>query len=242
MRFVFKNKGVPASNNPDDIGLLQELARKDAELHLAYAAELYATGGTAAATAEEQWTSGCIRLEAYVEDAQARRAEEKALREAEAAADDSGRLATTLRASSVADPLGSLTPNTDAVAQLNGLDPKSPYVTQRPQQGYFWYKTSEGEVERRDGGVALAQVDPSLSCVRFRTADWLGTNRPEWPPQLVEKTAAYAAAVAQKPVVMPARPDRTAPATASLKRQLGIPTEPVFVPRDKAGQPLSNKE
>jgi hypothetical protein len=34
MRFVFKNKGLPASNNPDDIPLLQELSRKDAELHL----------------------------------------------------------------------------------------------------------------------------------------------------------------------------------------------------------------
>ena len=41
MRYVFKNKGVPASNNPDDIGLLQELSRKDAELHLAYAGHLY---------------------------------------------------------------------------------------------------------------------------------------------------------------------------------------------------------
>jgi len=41
MRSTFKSKGLPTSNNPDDIGLLQELSRKDAELHLAYAAHLF---------------------------------------------------------------------------------------------------------------------------------------------------------------------------------------------------------
>ena len=49
-----------------DIGLLQEVARRDAELHLAYAAHLLASGESAASAAE-QWSSGCIRLEAYVE-------------------------------------------------------------------------------------------------------------------------------------------------------------------------------
>ena len=38
MRYVFKSRGLPASNNPDDIALLQELSLKDAELHVAYAA------------------------------------------------------------------------------------------------------------------------------------------------------------------------------------------------------------
>ena len=241
MKFVFKNKGMPASNNPDDIGLLQELARKDAELHLAYAAELYSDAASRG-KAEEQWMSGCIRLEAYVQDGVARREEERALRAAEAQADQAG-VATTLRASSVADqPLGPLTPNSDFNAKLNGLDPKNPYVTQRPQQGYFWYKTSEGEVERRDRGVPLATVDETLSCGRFRTAEWIGANRPEWPPALVEKTTSYAEAVPQKPIVMPSRPERSAPTTDSLKRQLGIPTEPVFVPVDKTGRPLSSKE
>ncbi|KAL3892592.1 MAG: hypothetical protein SGPRY_014982 [Prymnesium sp.] len=195
MKYVFKNKGVPASNNPDDIGLLQDLARKDAELHLAYAAELFSNGATKN-SAEEQWTSGCIRLEAYVQDALLRMEEEQALRAAEAKADETGR-STTLRASSVADPLGSLTPNSDFNAALNGLDPKSPYVTQRPQQGYFWYKTSEGEVERRDRGVALAKADATLSCIRFRSADWLSSNRPEWSPELVEKTVAFTSEVPQ---------------------------------------------
>ena len=63
MRFTFANKGLPASNNPDDIPLLQELSRKDAELHLAYAAHLYAAEGKVKEAAT-QWESGCIRLEA----------------------------------------------------------------------------------------------------------------------------------------------------------------------------------
>jgi tetratricopeptide (TPR) repeat protein len=42
MQYVQKavGKKSPSTNNPDDIPLLQELARKEAELHLAYAAHL----------------------------------------------------------------------------------------------------------------------------------------------------------------------------------------------------------
>jgi hypothetical protein len=65
MAYVFKNKAIPASNNPDDIGLLQELARRDAELHLAFASHAFSEGNRA--EAEKQWSSGCIRLEAYVQ-------------------------------------------------------------------------------------------------------------------------------------------------------------------------------
>ena len=36
MELVFRSKGLPASNNPDDIPRLQELSRRDAQLHLAY--------------------------------------------------------------------------------------------------------------------------------------------------------------------------------------------------------------
>lgn len=192
MEFVFKNKGTPASNNPDDIGLLQELARKDAELHLAYAAELFSDGASRA-KAEEQWNTGCVRLEAFVNDARTRRSEEEALRAAEAQADASGRM-STLRSSSAG---ASNTPNADLSAALNGLDPNSPYVTGRPQQAYFWYKTSEGGIERRDRGNALADVDERLSCASFRTAEWIRANRPEWPAELANKAAAYAAQVPQ---------------------------------------------
>lgn len=67
---VFKEKGSPMSNNPDDIPLLQELSRTDAELHLAYAADLFSQGQKTRAA--QQWESGCIRLEAYVRDGIAR--------------------------------------------------------------------------------------------------------------------------------------------------------------------------
>ena len=43
----------------------QELSRRDAELHLAYAVQAFADGRVV--EAEKQWTSGCIRLEAYVQ-------------------------------------------------------------------------------------------------------------------------------------------------------------------------------
>ena len=79
---------------------------------------------------------------------------ERALRSAEADAAVATAQSSKLRAASVADnPM-----NGPGVALLNGLDPQSPYVTQRPGQNYFWYKTSEGEVERRDAGEPLAKV------------------------------------------------------------------------------------
>jgi len=205
VRFVFKNKGMPASNNPDDIPLLQELSRKDAELHLAYAASLFADSGERA-KAETQWTSGCIRLEAYVQDGMARKEEEETLRAADAKrADETGRIEQQRASSVAAQPLGPLTPNSDFNARLNGLDPQSPYVTQRPQSSYFWYKTSEGDIERRDAGNALAEVDVTLSCAKFRDDNWVAANRPEWPPQLRAALKSYAAAVPQQAIVMPAK-------------------------------------
>ena len=194
MRFTFKNKGVPASNNPDDIPLLQELSRKDAELHLAYAAHLYGAADRRA-DAETQWESGCIRLEAYVRDGVERREQEAALIEEE----QRQAQGKALRAPSVAtNPW-----NTDFTAILNGLDPQSPYVTQRPQRSYFWYKVGEGQIERRDAGNALAEIDEGLSCGKFRNPEWVSSNRPEWPPTLVANLNKYVADVPQRPIVMP---------------------------------------
>ena len=100
-------------------------------------------------------------------------------------------------------PLGQLTPNSDTNARLMGMDPQSPYVTQRPATGWIWYKTSEGDVERRDPGLPLVEVDPTLSCAKFRSDKWLTKNRPEWPSKLRAATARYAEIVPQKPIVMP---------------------------------------
>ena len=55
-RRVFAAKSRPVSNNPDDIPLLQELSRKDAELHLALAARLAAAEDASDATA--LWGAG----------------------------------------------------------------------------------------------------------------------------------------------------------------------------------------
>ena len=225
MRFTFKAKGLPASNNPDDIGLLQELSRKDAELHLAYAAHLADAAADAGAAgsptgtnevqrvrqqAEDQWESGCVRLAAYVADGVQRQNDEARLRESEARqAEERGPGGAPLRAASVKDqPLGLFSPNSDFNARLNGLDPSSPYVTQRPQQSYVWYKLGEGDVEVRDEGTALARIDEGLSCIAFREPDWLERNRPEWPQNLREKVRKFAAAVPQQPVVLPPKARR----------------------------------
>eukprot|EP00966_Prymnesium_polylepis_P220211 5094295-Prymnesium_polylepis.1 len=86
MRFIFKTKRTLATTNPDDIALLQELSKRDAELHIAYAAHLYAAQsrhagrypdpqtlnltplpvalpGPRLVEANRQWESGCVRLE-----------------------------------------------------------------------------------------------------------------------------------------------------------------------------------
>ena len=69
-RRIFAQKSNPRTNNPDDIPLLQELSRKDAELHLALGAKLAAKGDGKDATA--LWETGCVRLRTYVDDATAR--------------------------------------------------------------------------------------------------------------------------------------------------------------------------
>ena len=203
MRTTFNSYGnkSPATNNPDDIGLLQELARREAELHLAYASHLYGVVGNAA-EAQQQWEKGCVRLESFVQDAMQREDRELALRAAEARqAEASGKEAAgTLRASSVADnPM-----NTPLIARLNGMDPDSPAITQRPGTGYTWYKVGgEAAVERRNAGTQLVSVDAGLSCARFRKTAWINENRPEWPPNLVENANKYASGVAQGAVVIP---------------------------------------
>lgn len=199
MRATFKSKGFPTTNNPDDIALLQELSRKDAELHLVYAAHLNHID--LPLDAARQWESGCIRLEAYVQDGLARLDAEAELSAREAESAEADGKETSLRAPSVANqPF-----NSGFNARLNGLDPNSPYVTQRAGRAYFWYKEGEGSVERRDAGNALATIDPRLSCASFREPAWLRAQRPEWPPVLAARVKEYADAAPQQPIVMPSK-------------------------------------
>ena len=83
--FKVKRDGSLSTNNPDDIALLQELSRHDAELHIAYAAHLF-SAKSELLKASRQWESGCVRLETYVVDGQQRFDAEKQLQAQEAAA------------------------------------------------------------------------------------------------------------------------------------------------------------
>lgn len=109
-----------------------------------------------------------------------------------------------LRAQSVQTPLQGID---DLRAQFNGLDPKSPFVTQRAGTGYVWYKTSEGEVERRDAGNPLRSRDDDiaigLSCAAFTDPQWVARYRPEWPGVLSKQLQQFAAEVEQPPIPLP---------------------------------------
>jgi hypothetical protein len=209
---VFKEKGKPTTNNPDDIPLLQELSRTDAELHLAYASDLYANGQKTRAA--QQWESGCIRLEAFVQDGLARQEEEQRLDflDGDVAADQPGGalppLVDTLKKPLTLSQLKDV--GTRLTAMSVGLDPESPYVTQRPGRQYYYYKLGEDSKERRTEAVKLEAVDAKLSCNRFREPAWVAEQRPSWPPPLATALETYAREVAPVPVVMPAKcPDPT---------------------------------
>merc|ERR1719460_3479251 len=116
-RRVFAQKSNPRTNNPDDIPLLQDLSRKDAELHLALAAKLAAKGAVKDANA--LWETGCVRLRTYVDDATARIVADDA--KTDGLSKDPAAAARGLAAFSV------------------GLDPKNPYVTQQTNTRYLWY-------------------------------------------------------------------------------------------------------
>mgnify|MGYP006145400181 CR=1 FL=1 len=165
------------------------------------ASHLYGTTGQVA-EAQQQWEKGCVRLESFVRDALEREENELQLRDAESkqALASGKEVAGTLKAASVAtNPF-----NSAALARLNGMDPESPFVTQRPGTGYVWYKLDgEAGSARRNPGTQLASVDAGLSCARFRKEEWIRANRPEWPPNLVDNANKYAAGVAQGPVVIP---------------------------------------
>ena len=117
-RRLFAQKSNPRTNNPDDIPLLQDLSRKDAELHLALAAKLASKGKAVDASA--LWETGCIRLKTYVDDATARIVADDA--KTDNLAKDPAAAARGLAAFSV------------------GLDPKNPYVTQQTNTRYLWYE------------------------------------------------------------------------------------------------------
>ena len=240
MRTVFRTKRTLATTNPDDIALLQELSKKDAELHVAYSAYLYSQGRTTEAA--RQWESGCVRLDTCasaatpamlscsrracmrvrahacapplarlsmlpsdVVDGKQRYEEEIKLRELETAKSDATGKAEVLKAASVDSPLGGLAALSPF--RTSDFDPQSPSNTQRAGRAYIWYKTSEGEVERRDAGNPLQSRDGDiaigLSCTAFQDPAWVAKYRPEWPKNLAQQVQVYAAEVRQPNIPLP---------------------------------------
>ena len=202
-RRIFAQKSNPRTNNPDDIPLLQELSRKDAELHLALGAKLAAKGDGQDASA--LWETGCVRLRTYVDDATARIVADDA--KTDNLAKDPAAAARGLAAFSV------------------GLDPKNPYVTQQTNTQFLWYElesdgagapdedysfAGDAKVKRRrvgarsdDGFARLAKVDSKLSCDAFTDRSWLDTNRADWSPTLRSDAVAFRAPKAKDAVALP---------------------------------------
>ena len=206
-RRLFAQKSNPRTNNPDDIPLLQELSRKDAELHLALGAKLAAKGNAKDATA--LWETGCIRLQTYVDDTTARIIADDA--KTDGLAKDPAAAARALAAGAC------------------GLDPKNPYVTQQTNTRFLWYElesdgagaadedysmAGDAKVKRRrvgarsdDGFARLAKVDAKLSCNTFTSRSWLEANRVDWSPSLRSDAVAFEAPRAKD--VPDALPDLT---------------------------------
>ena len=92
-----------------------------------------------------------IREEAALQAEEQRRAEAGS----SAAAGSTATGTKTIQASTVKGNLW----NSELNARLNGLDPESPYVTQRPNRNYFWYKVGEGEVSTALGTAPPYEAD-----------------------------------------------------------------------------------
>ncbi|KAJ1456539.1 hypothetical protein M885DRAFT_517316 [Pelagophyceae sp. CCMP2097] len=213
---AFGLKSRPDSNNPDDIPVLQDLSKKDAELHLALGARLYARAQTQAGASPRQadarraeavveWSTGCGRLQVYVDDARRR-----------LIADDAADLPDV----AAKTPQTGLARSARAFAAIaSGLDPLNPYVTQRPGQEFLWYELKggaggedkngdKGEDYGRDGDEKakrrrvgssrssrsdprLATVDAALTCDAFGDATWVSANRPSWPWSLAADASKF---------------------------------------------------
>jgi hypothetical protein len=159
-----------ASNDPENVPRLQEIARKEAELHLVRAGVAWKEGKSAEAAAN--WARGCIRLEGYVMDA----ANREALRINKQ--DDAERRALT-------------GPNSrdraeEALAALMGMEAQSNYVKDRESDKPLWNQFVPGKATSFDPKEALPdRLDDFVACRSFYDADWVQKNR-LWPPQLQE--------------------------------------------------------
>ena len=222
------------------IPIVQELSRRDAELHLAFAADQWWRLHDQARAAL-QWESGCIRLEAYTEDA-ASRALALEFREDVTIPTSQGTVADSAYKAWRTNPF---------TAKSMGLPEDSPYVTQKPGQAYFYYKVGADGRERRDAesvaavtraaqAAAAARDSPELrlSGLRFRDPAWVARERPAWPPQLREALIAFDKQVPPVSLVMPPKggPLSKGELEFELPEQKGLYRKPASVAEVRSGE------
>jgi tetratricopeptide (TPR) repeat protein len=175
---VFAGYTKPSSNNPDDLPLLEELSRREAELHLALASHY---GGSpqppqpqALARADAEWRVGCLRLSVYEDSLSARRLEEARRRISPSPLELAQR----------------------SLARLSGLAPDSPYVTMLPGEGYWWYQElgAPGGTRRFSPVNVRAPAERTpTSCAAFDDGGAYAATERDWPPLLVERLRTYRA-------------------------------------------------
>eukprot|EP00961_Rhodomonas_salina_P068452 919039-Rhodomonas_salina.1 len=159
-----------ASNDPENIPRLREIARKEAELHLVRAGVAWKEGKPAEAAGD--WARGCIRLEGYAMDA----ANRKVLRASKE--DDAARRAMT-------GPSSQDTAE-DALASLLGMDPNSKYVKDRESDKPLWNQFVPGKSTDFDPKAALPdRLNQFVGCRPFYDAAWVQKNR-VWPSEVQE--------------------------------------------------------
>ena len=175
-----KTAKLVASNNPADLPLLQDLARQEAESHLALAGTFWKEGRSKAAT--EEWIRGCVRLEGCEVDAAQRRAER-----------DSRLAEEKRRMSSKARDLGDV--GDIALARITGMDPNSAYITRRESDTRLWGQFVPGKAKDFDPNAALpARLDDFQGCRRFKDAAWVRENRRlTWAPVLMDDLGTFVA-------------------------------------------------
>lgn len=149
---------------------MQEIARKEAELHLVRAGVAWKEGKTAEAGGN--WARGCVRLEGYAMDAGNR----AALRGSQA--DDAARrVMTGPSRQDMAE---------DVLASFLGMETGSNYVRDRESDKPLWNQFVPGKATNFDPKAALpGRLDEFVACKPFYDAAWVEKNR-AWPPELQE--------------------------------------------------------
>lgn len=161
----------PGSNNPDDLPLLEDLSRREAELHLVLASHYGGAPRPDLATAAREWDIGCLRLRVYQEQLEKRLLDEDRRRLRPSA----GELAKGL------------------AARVTGVAP--PFANGLPGQGYWWYsRIGEENLRRRRSPMNLRPRKDATAlvkgCSAFEDPDWVSQQR-HWPPNLVSRLRTY---------------------------------------------------